>query len=100
MDLLSEKPLLALITKPRTGIGISPANVIAPRLTVKGTLAKPIFSIDSKSTAISTYAALISGGASMFATGLWDRATRSKDPCRDLYKVALEEVQLDPRTRQ
>jgi hypothetical protein len=96
VDLLSEKFHLSLITKPGTGIGISPAKVIAPRLTVKGSLAKPSFSVDSKSAAISTYAAFISGGASMLATGLWDRATRSKDPCRDLYKLALKEVQLDP----
>ncbi|MFP6802176.1 MAG: hypothetical protein VCA12_03430 [Pseudomonadales bacterium] len=100
VDLLSEKLHLALITKPGTGIGISAVKVIAPRLTVKGTLAKPSFSVDSKSTAISTYAAFISGGASMLATGLWDRATRSKDPCHDLYKLALKEVQADPMTRK
>ena len=96
VDLDSEKLQLGFITKPRTGIGISPAKVIAPRLMVKGTIAKPSFSVDSKSSAISTYAALISGGASMFATSLWDRATRSKDPCLDLYKLALKDIQLDP----
>ena len=32
----------------------------------------------------------------MFATSLWDRATRSKDPCLDLYKLALKDIQLDP----
>jgi hypothetical protein len=100
VDLLSEKFYLSLVTKPRTGMGISPAKVIAPRLTVKGTLAKPSFSVDSKSTAISTYAAFISGGASLLATSLWDRATRSKDPCHDLYKLALKEIQPDPMTRK
>ena len=86
VDLHSEKPQLSFITKPRTGIGISPVKVIAPRLTVRGTLAKPGFSVDSKSSAIS-------GGASMFAISLWDRATRSKDPCRDLYNLALKDIQ-------
>ena len=100
VDLLSEKFDLSLVTKPRTGIGLSPAQVIAPRLTVKGSLAKPSFSVDSKSTAISTYAAFISGGASMLATSVWDRATRSKDPCQDLYKLALNEIQPDPMTRK
>jgi hypothetical protein len=86
------------MTRPRTGIGISPAKILAPRLMVKGTLAKPKFSVDSKRSAISAYAAFISGGASVLATGLWSRVTRSTDPCKDMYNLALETLRPDRMT--
>ena len=94
VDLRTEQPNLAFMTKPRTGIGISAAKVFAPRLRVKGTLAKPSFSADSKSSALSAYAAFISGGVSVLATGLWDSVTRSKDPCGDMYELAREEIEI------
>jgi hypothetical protein len=98
VDLKTETADLTLMTTPRTGIGISPASVLAPRLTVKGSLANPNFSVDSRSSALSTYTAFISGGASVVARGLWDRVTRNSDPCDNLYKLAVETLRPDLAT--
>ena len=95
VDLKTETADLRLMTTPRTGIGISPASVLAPRLTVKGSLANPNFSVDSRSSALSTYTAFISGGASVVARGLWDRVTRNSDPCDNLYKLAIGTLRPD-----
>ena len=94
VNLKSEKPDLVFMTKPRTGIGISPIKILAPRITVGGTLAKPGVSVDSRASALSAYAAFLTGGVSVLATGLWDRVTRSADPCGELYELARKEIEI------
>ena len=78
------------MTKPRKGIGVSPAKVIAPRLRVGGTLSAPNISVDSTTTALSTGAAYLSGGLSVLATGIWDRLSSSGDACGGLYRQATQ----------
>lgn len=84
-----EKLRLIFLTKSRKGIGVSPLKVVAPRLKVSGTMTEPRFSVDTASTALSTGAAVFSGGVTVLATGLWDRMSSSSDACMQLYQQAL-----------
>ena len=88
-----------VLTKSRTGIGLSAAKVVAPRLKVKGTLASPKFSIDSTGAAVNTWLALSSGGLSLLASGLWDRMSSGADACGDMYREARKLPEYD-RYRQ
>lgn len=88
VNLTSEATDLTILTKSRTGIGLSAAKVVAPRLKVKGTLAEPKFQVDTTGTAINTWLALYSGGMSLVASGLWDRITSAGDSCNSLYTEA------------
>ncbi len=90
IDLEKEKLKLVFLTKSRTGIGLSPLKVIAPRLRVGGTMTEPRFSVGTTSTALSTSAAFFSGGVSVLATGLWDRMSTSSDACVQLHEQALK----------
>ncbi len=98
VDLAKESPNLTVLTKSRTGIGLSATKVIAPRLKVRGTLASPKFQIDSTGTAVNTWLALYSGGLSLIASGLWDRMSGSADACGDLYRQASELPAFKPKT--
>ncbi len=88
IDLAREKLKLVFLTKSRTGIGLSPLKVIAPRLKVGGTMTDARFSVDTTSSALSTGAAFFSGGVTVLATGLWDRMSSSSDACAQLQVQA------------
>ncbi|MBO6597844.1 MAG: hypothetical protein JJ952_18545 [Pseudomonadales bacterium] len=84
IDLGLEELDLVFLTRSRTGMGISPLKVVAPRLKVGGTMTDVSFSIDTASSALSAGAAFFSGGVSVLATGLWDRVNASADACSQL----------------
>ncbi|MFT7218833.1 MAG: hypothetical protein ACI8Z1_000445 [Candidatus Azotimanducaceae bacterium] len=90
LNLTTEKPNLAIMTRPRTGLGISPVKILAPKLKVVGTLAKPAFSIDATSSALSAGAAFFSGGVSIIASAIWDRLNSNNEACDLLYEQALK----------
>ena len=90
LNLTTERPNLTIMTRPRTGLGVSPIKVLAPRLKVAGTLAKPAFSIDATSSALSAGAAFFSGGVSIFASAIWDRLNSNSEACGLLYEQALK----------
>jgi len=90
INLGKEALKLVFLTKSRTGIGLSPLKVIAPRLRVGGTIMAPRFSVDTTTSALSTGAAFFTGGMSVLATGLWDRMSSSADACPQLYKQSGE----------
>lgn len=100
INLDREKPDLAVLTKSRTGIGLSAAKVLAPRLKVKGTLASPKFQIDTTGTAVSAWLAVYSGGLSLIASGLWDRISGSSDACDDFYREARKRPEYNHYRRQ
>lgn len=100
IDLAREKLKLVFLTKSRTGIGLSPLKVIAPRLKVGGTMTDPRFSVDTASTALSTSAAFFSGGASVLATGLWDRMSSSTDACQQLQHQAISLPEFTAHTTE
>ena len=97
IDLRKEKPDLTINSRSRTGLGISAIKSIAPRTRVRGTLTRPSFSFDEKSTVLSGSAAVLSGGLSILAGGAWDRLiTAASDPCVTLIKDAESSPEFSP----
>ena len=95
IDLRAEEPNLTMLTRPRTGIGVSAAGAVAPRITMTGSLASPKYSIDTRSAALATGLAYFSGGASLLASGLWNRLVRgTTDPCQALYHQAAQQPEF------
>lgn len=100
LDNREEKPNLDITTRSRTGIGISAAKTIAPKTQVTGTLRNPRLSVNTTSSALSSGAAFMTGGASIIASGLLDRIrTAVTNPCDSVIEAAMEKPvfsQLDP----
>lgn len=95
INLRTEEPDLAMLTKPRTGVGVSAAGAVAPRVNMTGSLARPKYSIDTRSAALATGLAYFSGGASVLASGLWNRLVQgTTDPCQDLYNQAVQQPEF------
>ena len=60
-----------------------------------GSLARPKYSIDTRSAALATGLAYFSGGASVLASGLWNRLVQgTTDPCQDLYNQAVQQPEF------
>ena len=83
IDLGSEALRFDFNTRPRTGVGISAGMFANPFIEVVGTLASPKLGVSAKGTT----AALATGGVSVLAQGMLDRARGSQDLC----KKTLEE---------
>jgi hypothetical protein len=81
IDLGTEALNLTFRAKPREGIGVSIGTVANSFLGVKGTLSAPRITIDPKSSATTTGAAVATGGLSLLARGLWDRLSAQKSIC-------------------
>ncbi|HSG97747.1 MAG TPA: hypothetical protein VLA11_07135 [Woeseiaceae bacterium] len=81
IDLETEKLNINFRAKPREGIGISLGTVANSFLGVRGTLQSPTVSIDPKSSATATGAAVATGGLSLLARGLFDRLSAEKSIC-------------------
>ena len=67
---------------PREGIGISIGGVVNSLIKLGGTLKKPRLAIDPMSSATTTGIAVATGGLSLLAKGLWDRASAEKSICK------------------
>jgi uncharacterized protein involved in outer membrane biogenesis len=81
IDLRTEKLLLDFNTRPRKGIGVSPGMFTNPLIRLEGTLASPRIGVGAKGIASGALAAA-TGGATVVAGGLVDRAKGEQDICK------------------
>lgn len=96
INLKTEKLDLAVRPRPKEGLGISLGG-LAGLVRIKGTLGEPRVGIDEMEvakTGLAVGAALATGGLSMVAQGLFDKASEGAPPCQ----VALGKV--SPATAQ
>jgi len=84
IDLGTEALKFEFNTRPRTGVGFSVGMFTNPFIELVGTLASPRLGVGAKGTT----AAAATGGLSVLAQGLLDRARGGQDLC----KKTLEEV--------
>jgi hypothetical protein len=90
VNLSTEKLDVVARTTPRKGIVISAGELFNPFIKVTGTLSRPYLAVDEQGVLISGGAAVATGGLSLVAKGLWDRMSRSKDPCSTVAASAIE----------
>lgn len=83
INLKNEKIDIGITPEARTGIGVSMTDLVG-LVRVGGTLAKPSALVDKAAVleaGLSTGAAVATGGLSVVAEGLVDRATADTNPC-------------------
>ncbi len=83
VNLKTEKLDLAVRPQAKEGLGIGLGS-LASLVRVKGTLAEPRVGVDeleAAKTGVTVGAALATGGLSLLAQGLFDRATEGAPPC-------------------
>jgi hypothetical protein len=91
VNLASEAIDFNFKTAARRGIGISAGDFINPYIKVSGSLARPRLTLDPKGALVNGGAAFATLGISVVATTLWDRVTRSRDPCGEALAAAEAE---------
>jgi len=87
VDLRTEALQFEFNTRPRTGIGISAGMFTTPFVQIAGTLASPRLSVGAKGIAAGAAAAM-TGGATIIAQGLFDRARGEQDLCTETPEAA------------
>ena len=87
IDLGTEKLKFDFNTRPRTGVGISAGMFTNPFIEVAGTLASPRLGVGAKGVT-SGAAAVATGGISVLAQGLFDRARGQQDVCKQTLSEA------------
>ncbi len=88
IDLATEKIDMVVETNPAKGVGISTSQLVNPFTKIGGTLGKPQLVLDPKGTAIEGGAAIVTGGVSLLAKGLWTRWIGSHDICGKVEEEA------------
>lgn len=83
---------IAFRTTPRRALSISAGELLNPYVQVIGTLAAPRLAVDEKGVLISGTAAIATGGLTLLARGIWDRLSRSGDPCGQSADKAIEQL--------
>jgi uncharacterized protein involved in outer membrane biogenesis len=89
IDLNSEQLDIGLKTHAREGLGVSVSN-LASFIRIGGTLANPEPTTDLSSavgTGLKVQSAIVTGGLSLLAQGLFDRVTADKNPCETAVKM-------------
>jgi uncharacterized protein involved in outer membrane biogenesis len=89
IDLNSEQLDIGLKTHAREGLGVSVSN-LASFIRIGGTLANPQPTTDLSSavgTGLKVQTAIVTGGLSLLAQGLFDRVTADKNPCETALKM-------------
>jgi len=81
LDLHTEALQVDFNTRPRTGIGISAGMFATPFIQIAGTLASPRLGVGAKGAAAGAAAAM-TGGMTVIAQGLFDRARGEQDLCK------------------
>lgn len=81
VKLANEALDLSIRAKPRKGIGISVLGIAKSFVKLGGTLQKPQMELAAKDSVTAAGAAIVTGGLSLFAKGLWDRASSQKGIC-------------------
>ncbi len=87
VDLHTEDLKVDFNTRPREGIGVSPGMFTNPFIKLEGTLASPRVAIGGKGV-VSGAVAAATGGVSVVAKGLVDRARGEADMCRETLAQA------------
>ena len=82
INLRNERLDIAFRAKPREGVGVSLGTVANELLELRGTLKSPRVRLDARRTATATGAAVMTGGLSLLARGLWDRLAAEGDICK------------------
>lgn len=83
LNFQDERIRLSFKASPREGFGISIGSVANSFVRLGGTLQKPQLQLDTASSVTTTGAAVATGGLSLLAKGLWDRAKAEADICKD-----------------
>ena len=81
VDLSTEAIDFTFRTRQREGIGVSLAGAINPYIKVAGTLASPALQVDAKRGFWSGTFAVLTGGISILAQGMFDRYLAADDLC-------------------
>lgn len=82
IDLKTERIDLTWNTRPRKGLGISASAITNPYVRLGGTLSSPAIGLKPTEAALSTGAAVATGGLSILAKGLFDRLRAEADVCK------------------
>jgi len=90
IDLNSEKLDINFETRPREGLGISASTITNPYIKLGGSLRKPTIEINPQRAAITTGAAVATGGLWFLYKGIWDRYFSTQDPCGEALKRDAE----------
>ena len=93
VNLGTEAVDLSFRVKQRDGIGVSLAGVVNPYVKVGGTLASPALELDTKRGFLSGTVAVLTGGLSILAQGVWDRYLSQDDYCQAVID-ALESGEI------
>lgn len=96
VNLASERLNLSFRTEARRGIGVSAGQIVNPFIRVTGSLTEPRVTIDPRGATITGTAAILTGGMSIVATTLWNRAFRERDPCAAVLREADRLADSDP----
>jgi hypothetical protein len=92
VDLKTEEIQVAIRTTPQRAMSISAGELVNPYIQVVGTMAKPRLAVDETGVLISGGAAVATAGLSLLARGVWDRLSRSRDPCGQTSERAIKEL--------
>ncbi len=87
VNLATEELDLSFRVKQREGVGVSLAGVVNPYVKVGGTLASPALEIDTRRGLLSGTVAVITGGLSILAQGVWDRFLSQDDYCEAVLEA-------------
>ncbi|MCP4256777.1 MAG: AsmA family protein [Planctomycetes bacterium] len=88
INLTNEKIEFNIETTPRTGLGISASDLVNPFIRIGGTMGEPKLTLDPTGTLIEGSAAVMTGGLSILAKGLYERWLGPSDPCNNYTEQA------------
>ena len=78
-------------TRSRKGLGISASKAVTPYLKLGGNFSHPRLGVNAKGVVVSGGAAVLTGGLSILAEGMWDRwVATSVNPCEALFETTDE----------
>jgi len=92
INLKTEELNVTVRTTPQRALSISAGELVNPYVQVVGTLGAPRLAVDETGLLITGGAAVATAGLSLLARGVWDRMSRSKDPCKQVSEQAIEEL--------
>jgi len=81
IDLATEKLSLDFASMARRGLGFSASTLTNQYIKIGGTLRKPSVQLKPVSAAAKTGLAVVTGGISLLAEGLWNRVSSESDIC-------------------
>ncbi|MEP5569113.1 MAG: hypothetical protein ABJN62_14840 [Halioglobus sp.] len=74
-------------TRARKGLGISASKALTPYLKLGGNFSHPRLGVNAKGVVVSGSAAVLTGGMSIVAEGMWDRwVATSVNPCEAVFE--------------